>query len=106
MTGVRTKMRCYYYISHVSYNTTTTIQIGYSSTTNATSSFTWGTQQTVSSGSSLDDYYEEIPTGTKYTCLKATYIVTCKTAITTLIHLSCTGPVVYLKIKIPHLVIV
>ena len=65
-----TESGCYYYISHVSYNTTTTIQIGYSSTTNATGSFTWGSTQTVSSGSSLTDYYEEIPTGTKYVALR------------------------------------
>ena len=65
-----TESDCYYYISHVSYNATTTIQIGYSSTTNATSAFTWGTSQTVSSGTSLDDYYEEIPTGTKYVGLR------------------------------------
>ena len=65
-----TESGCYYYISHISYNTTTTIQIGYSSTTNATSAFTWGTSQTVSSGSSLTDYYEEIPTGTKYVALR------------------------------------
>jgi hypothetical protein len=61
-----TESGCYVYFYHVGYNGTATIQIGTSSTTNSTSAFTWGTAQTIASGTSLEAYYEEIPTGTKY----------------------------------------
>ena len=65
-----TESDSYVYFYHVSYSTTTTIQIGYSSRTNATGDFTWGTSQSIASGSSLDAYYEEIPVGTKYVALR------------------------------------
>ena len=65
-----TESGCLVAFYHVSYSTTTTIQIGYSSTNNATGSFSWGTSQSIASGSSLDLYYEEIPVGTKYVAIR------------------------------------
>ena len=65
-----TESDCYVYFYHVSYNTTTTIQIGTSSTTNATSAFTWGSSQSIASSTSFATYSEELPVGTKYVAIR------------------------------------
>ena len=69
-----TESDCYLVYYHVAYQGTATIQIGFSSTTNATGAFTWGTSHTISQGTSFSQYNEEIPTGTKYVGIRVNSI--------------------------------
>ena len=56
---------------HVAYGNTVTIQIGYSSTTNDVSAFTWGDETTIASGTSyVLASFENVPAGTKYIGIK------------------------------------
>ena len=55
---------------HLAYNADATVYIGYSSTTNDVSAFTWGSAQTVTASQAYALYSEEIPTGTKYIAIR------------------------------------
>ncbi len=55
---------------HMAYNADATIYVGYSSTTNATSAFTWGSAQTVTASTAYDLFTEEIPARTKYIAIR------------------------------------
>ena len=55
---------------HMAYNADATVYIGYSSTTNDVSAFTWGSAQTVTASQTYALYSEEIPTGTKYIAIR------------------------------------
>lgn len=61
------------------YQSGTTFQVGFSSTTSDTGAFTWGSAQTASGSFTL--YGEEIPAGTKYVAIKTTAAAPANTLI-------------------------
>lgn len=59
---------------HLAYSGNATIKVGYSSTTNAVSAFTWGSAVTVASSTSYALYSAEVPAGTKYIGIQVTNV--------------------------------